>query len=139
MGANQRFAQSTAYGQGATAQEPIAEGVDTEYNRRHLPQQGARPLQEPQQTSTINTYYDLVSILYHALEAEQTSATYVQDAQQSGDQDLIKFFGDVQQDASRQANRAKELIGRTSSGVRSFGSDQPEEHRSPARSGDSRP
>jgi len=70
---------------------------------------------ETQQTTTSNTYYDLVSILYHALKEEQSSATYVQDAQQSGDQDLIQFFGEVQQNASRQADRAKQLLGRAGS------------------------
>ncbi len=70
---------------------------------------------ETQQTSTSNTYYDLVSVLYHALKEEQSSATYVQDAQQSGDQDLIQFFGEIHQNASRQADRAKQLLSRASS------------------------
>ena len=69
-------------------------------------------MQETQQTTTSNTYYDLVSILYHALKAEQSSATYVQDAQESGNQDLVQFFGEVKQTATRQADRAKELLGR---------------------------
>jgi hypothetical protein len=70
---------------------------------------------ETQQTSTSNTYYDLVSILYHALKAEQSSATYVQDAQESGNTDLVQFFGEVKQTATRQADRAKELLGRVKS------------------------
>lgn len=72
-------------------------------------------MQETQQTSTSNTYFDLVSVLYHALQEEQASTTYVQDAQQSGDQDLIQFFAEVKQNASRQADRAKSLLGRTQS------------------------
>jgi hypothetical protein len=72
-------------------------------------------MQETQQTTTSNTYFDLVSILYHALREEQASATYVQDAQQSGHQDLVQFFGDVKQNATRQADRAKELLGRVGS------------------------
>ena len=54
-------------------------------------------------------------ILYHALKEEQSSATYVQDAQQSGDQDLIQFFGEIHQNASRQADRAKQLLSRAGS------------------------
>jgi len=72
-------------------------------------------MEATQQTTTSNTYFDLISVLYHALQAEQTSATYVQDAQRSGDQDLVQFFGDVQQKAKMQADRAKQLLGRASS------------------------
>ena len=72
-------------------------------------------MQETQQTTTSNTYYDLVSVLYHALKAEQSAVTYVQDAQKSGNQDLIRFFGEVKQNASREAERAKELLGRSRS------------------------
>ena len=72
-------------------------------------------MQETQQTSTSNTYYDLISVLYHALQAEQNSATYVQDAQQAGNQDLVQFFGEVKQNATREADRAKELLGRVKS------------------------
>lgn len=70
---------------------------------------------ETQQTSTSNTYFDLVSVLYHALREEQTCVTYAQDAQQSGEQELVQFFAEVKQNASRQADRAKELLGRTKS------------------------
>jgi hypothetical protein len=72
-------------------------------------------MQETQQTSTSNTHYDLVSVLYHALKAEQSCATYVQDAQEAGNQDLVQFFGEVKQNATRQADRAKELLGRVGS------------------------
>jgi hypothetical protein len=72
-------------------------------------------MQETQQTTTSNTYFDLVSVLYHALQAEQTSTTYVEDAQRSGDQDLVQFFGEVKQSASQQADRAKQLLSRASS------------------------
>jgi len=72
-------------------------------------------MQERQQTNTGNAYYDLVSTLYHALETAQTSSTYIQDAQQSGNQELVSFFQQVQQDANRQANQAKQLLGKVSS------------------------
>jgi len=72
-------------------------------------------MMETQQTSTSNTYFDLVSVLYHALREEQTSATYDNDAQEAGDQDLVQFFAEVKQNASRQADRAKELLGRAKS------------------------
>jgi hypothetical protein len=49
------------------------------------------------------------------LREEQTCATYASDAQEAGDQDLVQFFADVKQNASRQADRAKELLGRAKS------------------------
>ena len=72
-------------------------------------------MEATQQTTTSNTYFDLISVLYHAMQAEQTSATYVQDAQRSGDKDLVQFFGEVQQTASRQADKAKQMLGRVRS------------------------
>jgi hypothetical protein len=134
-GANQRFAQSANYAQGAGVQEPTPENVNMEYNRQHLRQQEARTMQETQQTASNNTYYNLVSILYHALQTEQSSATYVQDAQHSGNQDLAQFFDQVHQNASLQADRAKQLLGRISSSSGSSGNDQPEQNRAPARAG----
>jgi len=110
---NQRFAQSADYDRNADAMAPANEDVNTAYNRSDLQQQGATSMQESQQTNTSNTYYNLVSALYHALQTEQTTASYVQDAQQSGDDDLKQFFSDIQQNASQQAGRARELLGRT--------------------------
>ena len=71
-------------------------------------------MQQSQQTSVSNTYYDLVSVLYHALETAQTTAAYVQDAQQSGDQQLAQFFQSVQQTANQQAQQAQQLLARSS-------------------------
>ena len=71
-------------------------------------------MQQPQQTPISNAYYDLVSVLYHALEASQTSAAYVQDAQQAGNQQLAQFFQSVQQTANQQADQARQLLAQFS-------------------------
>jgi len=67
---------------------------------------------EPQQTSISNQYYDLVSVLYHALESAQNAATYVRDAQ--GDQQLSQFFQQVQQQNNAVAQQAQQLISKYS-------------------------
>ena len=67
---------------------------------------------EPQQTSFSNQYYDLVSVLYHALESAQNAATYVRDAQ--GDQQLSQFFQQVQQQNNNIAQQAQQLVSRYS-------------------------
>jgi hypothetical protein len=72
-------------------------------------------MQEPQQTSSPNTFYNLVSVLYHALEEAQTCAGYVQDAQQNGDQNLVQFFQETQQQATARAERAKQLLNQAGS------------------------
>ncbi len=135
-GANQRFAQSADYGKSSGAQEPTAENAAA-YNSTHSQQQEVRPRQEAQQNSTSNAYYDLVSVLYHALQAEQSSATYAQDAQQSGNQELVQFFSEVHQNASLQADRAKQLLGSVSSARGSLRNDQPQQNHAPARVGGS--
>lgn len=68
---------------------------------------------QQQQTSVSNQYYDLVSVLYHALEAAQTASTYMQDAQ--GDQQLTQFFQQVQQQNNSLAQQAQQLLSKYSS------------------------
>jgi rubrerythrin len=65
---------------------------------------------EEQKTTVANPHYDLVSVLYHALEGAQTTDTYVKDAEQEGDQELAQFFREVKQEDIKRADRAKELL-----------------------------
>jgi hypothetical protein len=64
------------------------------------------------QTGTPNQVFDLVSVLYHALESSSTNQKYIQDAQQAGDNDLLNFFQQVQQEDRRRADMAKQLLSR---------------------------
>ena len=61
-------------------------------------------------TNTRNEYYDLVSVLYHALEGAKTHAIYRQDATSCGDQELAVFFAQCQQNDVLRAERAKQLL-----------------------------
>ena len=45
-----------------------------------------------QATGTKDATYNLVSVLYHALQGAETSRHYIQDAEQAGDQELVQFF-----------------------------------------------
>ena len=49
-----------------------------------------------QATGARDETYDLVSVLYHALQGTQTAMQYVQDAEQEGDQELAQFFREAQ-------------------------------------------
>jgi rubrerythrin len=61
-------------------------------------------------TGTRDTVYDLVSIIYHALQGAETYAMYVGDAEQAGDGELAQFFREVQQDEQARSDRAKKLL-----------------------------
>ena len=75
-------------------------------------------MQERQQTSVSNIYFDLVSVLYNSLQAAQAASAYIQDAQQSGNQQLVQFFQGYQQSANQQAQQAQQALSqmRQSSG-----------------------
>jgi rubrerythrin len=65
-----------------------------------------------QMTGVRDEHYNLVSILYHALQGAETYDTYISDAEAAGDQELVQFFRQVQEEERRRAARAKELLGR---------------------------
>ena len=65
-----------------------------------------------QMTGVRDEHYNLVSILYHALQGAETYDTYISDAEGAGDQELAQFFREVQEEERRRAARAKELLGR---------------------------
>jgi hypothetical protein len=67
-------------------------------------------MQQQQQTNTSNLYFDVVSVLYNSLEAAQTAATYIQDAQGSGNSQAVQFFQQYQQAANQQAQQAKQIL-----------------------------
>lgn len=131
-GARPHFAQSE---QDAGVQEPASEDVRMQDNRQQVRPQEGGAMQATEQTVSRKTYADLVSVLDHALQMEQSSATAAQDAQHSGNQELAHFFGQVYQNASLQASRAQQLLGRLIGGSSSVSNDQPEQNRSAAHVG----
>ncbi len=61
-------------------------------------------------TGTRDVIYDLVSVLYHALQGAETYDQYIKDAQQREGQDLVQFFHDTKEEERRRAERAKQLL-----------------------------
>ncbi|MBW3630310.1 MAG: hypothetical protein KY464_13560, partial [Gemmatimonadetes bacterium] len=59
-------------------------------------------------TGTGDLTYNLVSILFHALQGAETYDQYIRDAEQEGDRNLAEFFRSVKQENSARADRAKE-------------------------------
>ncbi len=56
--------------------------------------------------------YDLFSTIYHALQGAETVDTYIQDAEGAGDNELARFFRDIQKEYRRMADEGKRLISR---------------------------
>jgi hypothetical protein len=59
-------------------------------------------------TGTRDATYNLISVLYHALQGAETYGQYASDA--GSDQDLANFFREVQQQEQQRADRAKQLL-----------------------------
>jgi hypothetical protein len=66
---------------------------------------------EEKQTGTRDEHYNLISVLYHLLKGGSTAQQYIQDAQEAGDQELVQFFKDWQEEQRDFAERAKNLLG----------------------------
>jgi rubrerythrin len=75
-----------------------------------MQQQDNPMMQKATSTATPDPHYDLVSVLYHALEGAQTYARYAEDAGQHGDKELAQFFIRVQQEENNRAEQAKQLL-----------------------------
>ena len=63
-----------------------------------------------QATGIKDESYNLISILYHALQGAETYNQYIADAEQAGDNELARFFRDVQEQEKQRAERAKKLL-----------------------------
>lgn len=66
--------------------------------------------QAEQATKTPDPIYNLVSVLYHALEGGQVYDQYIRDAEREGDDELAQFFRDVQREDQGRSERAKKLL-----------------------------
>jgi hypothetical protein len=69
---------------------------------------GAKSAQS--QTDERDENYNLISVLYHALKGAETTAQYLRDAQQSGDDELVEFFEDTRVEQNARAAEAKRLL-----------------------------
>jgi hypothetical protein len=64
-----------------------------------------------QVTGTKDENYDVISVLYHCLQAASEVDQYIRDAEESGDRELVDFFRDYQESQRDLAERAKNLLG----------------------------
>ena len=57
-----------------------------------------------------NEHYDIVSVLYHSLQGAETCERYIKDAEQEGDQEVVEFLHQVQEQNLQLAEKAKRLL-----------------------------
>jgi hypothetical protein len=62
------------------------------------------------QTSVPNKQYDLVSVLYHALQGAETTERYCADAENESDQELADIFRNAQQTYMQIAEQTQQLL-----------------------------
>ena len=61
-------------------------------------------------TGTRDITYNLISVVYHALQGAETTALYIADAEQEGNQELAQFFREAKDEYQNRADRAKQLL-----------------------------
>lgn len=61
-------------------------------------------------TGTQDTTYNLLSIIYHALQGAETYEMYISDAEKNGDTELAQYFRDVRDENTKRAERGKQLL-----------------------------
>jgi hypothetical protein len=64
-----------------------------------------------QTTGTKDEHYNLVSVLYHALQGADTCDRYALDAEAENKEPLARFFRSAQQQHTALAEQAKEILG----------------------------
>ncbi len=54
--------------------------------------------------------YNLIAVLYQSSDNVESLKTYIQDAEQEGDQELVDFFDGILENNLEAAQRAKEML-----------------------------
>lgn len=63
-----------------------------------------------QSTGTADPTYNIISVLYHALEGASTVDQYIEDARQAGDDELATYLEQVKQGYTRTSDQGKRLL-----------------------------
>jgi hypothetical protein len=59
---------------------------------------------------TKDEHFDLISVLYHALQGDETLGQYIDDAENADDQELAQHFREVQERYREIAQETKQLL-----------------------------
>ncbi len=64
------------------------------------------------QTGVKDVNYDLISVIYHTTKATLLYDQFIQDAEKTGDQELLGFLRDTQSAAKTTADKAQALLAK---------------------------
>jgi hypothetical protein len=78
-------------------------------------------------TGERDEHYNVISVLYHALQGAETIQKYVQDARGSSDKELLEFFEETRLEYVARAAQAKELLASRLEGMIGESDDEEEE------------
>ncbi|MDA8219368.1 MAG: hypothetical protein M0Z94_17325 [Dehalococcoidales bacterium] len=65
---------------------------------------------EPRETGASNVEYDLIAVMYHILQGNETMTRYEQDANQTGDHETAQLFRDMREQNKQFLDRARPLL-----------------------------
>ena len=68
-------------------------------------------METERETGTRDVMFNLISVLYHALDAAETCARYRADAEEDGEQELVEIFDEVIAKNREIADRVKGVLG----------------------------
>src|SRR5207237_111447 len=74
------------------------------------PKPGASNMAGKAPTNESDSTYDLISVMYHALQGCETLGQYCEDARQAGDQELVDCFEKAIEENQEIAARCKKLL-----------------------------
>ncbi|HEX8181486.1 MAG TPA: hypothetical protein VF525_18235 [Pyrinomonadaceae bacterium] len=61
-------------------------------------------------TGTQDVTYNLLSVIYHALQGAETYEQYISDAEEKGQPEVAQFFREVRDENTKRAERGKQLL-----------------------------
>ena len=76
--------------------------------RQRTPSRGGKMTEVSRQPKDKN--YNLIAVLYHSSDNVESLKTYIQDAEQEGDQELVDFFDGILENNLKAAQSAKEML-----------------------------
>jgi hypothetical protein len=102
--ANQQTSSGPQTGQpGSNATEPGGTSAGRSFSTQSQGTSG---------TGVRDATYDLISVVYHALQGAETYKMYEKDAERSEDSELAQFFRQTCEEEKRRAQQGKELLAR---------------------------
>jgi hypothetical protein len=94
----------------ANPQSSKASGTHSKSSSSSAGGSANRARQTDAETGERDENYNLISVLYHALQGAQNCAQYARDAEEAGDDELVQFLQEARTSQVELAARGKQLL-----------------------------